>query len=219
VRRLQGPLPTRGRALRRVGGPRLTGVVPNDDAALIESFQRAQNAFTDRVDAVEAGQWEVEALPGWTVADLVGHLVGEAHWVPGLLDGEPLEDVAARVPSGTDVLLGDDPLRAWETVADEALAAVATADLAGTVRLSRGPTPVRVYVQELTADLVVHGWDLARATGGDERIDVALLVAAATVADRLPDDGLPGVVDPPLDVPDSAPEQVRVLARYGRRAW
>lgn len=189
-----------------------------DDAALIELFQRAQNAFTDRVDAVEAGQWDDVALPGWTVADLVAHLVGEAHWVPGLLAGEPLDDVAARVPSGVGDLLGDDPLTAWETVADEALAAVATADPAGTVHLSRGPTPVREYVEELTADLVVHGWDLAHATGGDERIDPALLGAAAVLADRLPDDGLPGFFDPPLDVPAGASEQARVLARYGRRA-
>ncbi|MGY1745325.1 TIGR03086 family metal-binding protein [Blastococcus sp. SYSU D00695] len=189
-----------------------------DDAALLELFQRAQNAFTDRVDAVEAGRWDDEALPGWTVADLVAHLVAEAHWVPGLLAGDPLDDVAARVPSGTGPLLGDDPLSAWETVADEALAAVATADLAGTVQLSRGPTPVREYVEELTADLVVHGWDLARATGGDERIDPALLRAAAVLADRLPDDGLPGFFDPPLEVPAGAPEQARVLARFGRRA-
>jgi uncharacterized protein (TIGR03086 family) len=190
-----------------------------DDAALLELFQRAQNAFTDRVDAVEAGQWDAEALPGWTVADLVAHLVGEAHWVPGLLAGESLDDVAARVPSGTGPLLGDDPLSAWETAADEALAALATTDLAGTVHLSRGPTPVREYVEELTADLVVHGWDLARATGGDERIDPALLRAAAVLADRLPDDGLPGFFDPPLELPDGASEQARVLARFGRRAW
>ncbi|RBY89772.1 TIGR03086 family metal-binding protein [Blastococcus sp. TF02A-26] len=189
-----------------------------DDAALIELFQCAQNAFTDRVDAVEAGRWDDVALPGWTVADLVAHLVGEAHWVPGLLVGEPLDDVAARVPSGTAALLGSDPLGAWEAVADEALAAVATADLAGTVHLSRGPTPVREYVEELTADLVVHAWDLARATGGDERIDPALLGAAAVLADRLPDDGLPGFFDPPLELSDGASEQARVLARYGRRS-
>ena len=86
------------------------------------------------------------------------------------------------------------------------------------MHLSRGPTPVREYLEELTADLVVHGWDLARATGGDERIDPALLPAAALLAARVPDGGLPGYFDPPLDVPAGAPEQVRVLARLGRRA-
>jgi uncharacterized protein (TIGR03086 family) len=194
-------------------------VPTSDDAALLELFQRAQNAFTDVVDAVEAGQWDDEALPGWTVADLVAHLVDEARWIPDLLAGDPTDLVEPRFPHDTDGLLGDDPVTAWETAADEALAALATTDLAGTVHLSRGPTPVREYVEELTADLVVHGWDLARATGRDERIHPALLGAAAVLADRLPDDGLPGLFDPPLDVPDGAPEQVRVLARYGRRAW
>jgi uncharacterized protein (TIGR03086 family) len=185
---------------------------------LLELFQRAQAAFTDRVDAVEPGQWDLEALPGWTVADLVAHLVGEAHWVPALLAGEPYDDVAARVPAGTEPLLAPDPLTAWEAVADEALAAVAAADLAaGTVQLSRGPTPTWRYVEELTADLTVHSWDLARATGGDEELDPALVRAAEGMAARLPAGGVPGLFDPPLDVPADAPPQVRLLAQFGRR--
>jgi uncharacterized protein (TIGR03086 family) len=199
----------------------LTGRVPEPTTSpteLLELFQRAQAAFTDRVDAVEPGQWDLEALPGWTVADLVAHLVGEAHWVPGLLAGEPLDDVAARVPAGTGALLGEDPLTAWEAVADEALAAVATADLAaGTVHLSRGPTPAWEYVEELTADLTVHSWDLARATGGDEALDPALVRAAEAPAGRLPGDGVPGLFDPPVEVPDGASPQDRLLARFGRR--
>ncbi len=186
---------------------------------LLELFQRAQAAFTDRVDAVEPGQWDLEALPGWTVAELVAHLVGEAHWVPGLLAGEPLDDVAAQVPAGTDAVLAPDPLTAWEAVADEALAAVAAADLtAGTVHLSRGPTPAWQYVEELTSDLTVHSWDLARATGGDEDLDPALVRAAEGMAARLPGDGVPGLFAPPVDVPEGASPQARVLARFGRRA-
>jgi uncharacterized protein (TIGR03086 family) len=186
---------------------------------LLELFQRAQAAFTDRIDAVEPGQWELEALPGWTVADLVAHLVGEAHWVPPLLAGDPYDDVAARVPAGTDALLAPDPLTAWEAVADEALAAVAAADLAaGTVSLSRGPTPVAGYVEELTADLTVHSWDLARATGGDEELDPALVRAAEGMAARLPADGVPGLFGPAVDVPGGASPQDRLLARFGRRA-
>lgn len=191
-----------------------------DNAAteLLALFQRAQASFTDRIDAVEPGQWDDEALPGWTVADLVAHLVSEAHWTAGLLAGESGEDVAARVPAGTSALLGRDPLTAWEAVADEALAAVAAAgDLTGTVHLSRGPTPAREYVEELTADLTVHSWDLARATAGDTELDPALVTAALVVADRLPPGGVPGLFDPPLDVPPTATPQTRLLARCGRR--
>src|ERR671912_83368 len=54
-------------------------------AELLALFQRAQASFTDRVDAVGPEQWDDESLPGWTVADLVAHLVDEALWAPPLL--------------------------------------------------------------------------------------------------------------------------------------
>jgi uncharacterized protein (TIGR03086 family) len=189
-------------------------------AELIELFQRAQNQFTDRVDAVEPGQWEDESLPGWTVADLVAHLVNEALWVPPLLAGEPVDLIEGRFPDGTDDLLGDDPLLGWESAADAALAAFAADDaLRHTVHLSRGPTPAGQYILEMTADLTVHAWDLARATGGDTELDGELVTAALVFAEQLPEDGIPGVFDPPLDVSSSARPQTRLLARFGRKDY
>ena len=185
---------------------------------LLELFQRAQAQFTDRVDAVSPDQWEDEALPGWTVADLVAHLVSEQLWVAPLVAGEPA--LEGRFPDATDDLLGDDPFTGWESAADQALAAFAEDDaLMHTVHLSRGPTPATEYILEMTADLVVHSYDLASATGGDTDLDGELVTAALVFAERLPEDGVPGVFDPPLDVPPSAPPLVRLLARFGRRPW
>ena len=185
---------------------------------LLALFQRAQAEFTDRVDAVGPDQWDDGALPGWTVADLVAHLVTQALWTPPLLAGEPADLVDGRFPDTTPDLLGDDPLTGWETAADGALAAFAEdRALLHTVHLRRGPTSAAQYIEELTADLTVHGWDLARATGGDTDLDPALVTASLVVADRLPEDGVPGLFDPPLDVPRTAPPQVRLLGRYGRR--
>jgi uncharacterized protein (TIGR03086 family) len=184
---------------------------------LLELFQRAQAQFTDRVDAVAPDQWEDEALPGWTVADLVAHLVSEALWVPPLLAGEPVAE--GRFPDGTSDLLGDDPFTGWETAADNALSAFAEDDaLMRTVHLTRGPTPATTYIEEMTADLVVHSWDLARATDGDTELDGELVTAALVFAERLPEDGVPGLFDPPLTASDSAPPLVRLLARFGRKA-
>jgi uncharacterized protein (TIGR03086 family) len=186
-------------------------------AELLELFQRAQNEFTDRVDAVEPGQWEDESLPGWTVADLVAHLVSEHLWAPPLLAGEPYAE--GRFPDGTDDLLGDDPFTGWETAADGSLAAFAEdGALMRTVHLSRGPTPATQYILEMTADLIVHGWDLAHATGGDTELPGELVTAALVFAERLPEDGVPGLFDAPLDVSAAAPPQVRLLARFGRKA-
>jgi uncharacterized protein (TIGR03086 family) len=189
-------------------------IAPNE---LLELFQRAQARFTDRVDAVEPDQWEDEALPEWTVADLVAHMVTEMLWVPPLLAGEPYAE--GRFPEATSDLLGDDPFTGWESAADAALSAFAEDDaLVRTVHLSRGPAPAAEYIQELTADLTVHAWDLARATGGDTDLDGELVTAALLVGERIPEDGVPGMFDPPLDVSEAAPPQMRLLARFGRRS-
>jgi uncharacterized protein (TIGR03086 family) len=183
---------------------------------LLELFQRAQAQFTDRVDAVGPDRWEDEALPGWTVGDLVAHMVSEALWVAPLMAGEPFAE--GRFPDETTDLLGDDPLTGWESAADLALTAFAEDDaLVRTVHLERGPTPATVYIEELTADLTVHAWDLARATDGDTDLDPELVTAALIVGERLPEDGVPGLFDPPLDVSAAATPQQRLLARFGRR--
>jgi uncharacterized protein (TIGR03086 family) len=184
---------------------------------LLELFQRAQAQFTDRVDAVAPDQWDDEALPGWTVADLVAHMVTEALWVPPLLAGEPVAE--GRFPEDTSDLLGDDPFTGWESAADGALSAFAEDDaLVRTVHLSRGPTPATEYILEMTADLTVHAWDLAHATDGKTALDGGLVTAALVYAERLPEDGVPGLIDPPLDVSPMASPQQRLLARFGRKA-
>jgi uncharacterized protein (TIGR03086 family) len=75
-----------------------------------------------------------------------------------------------------------------------------------------------VYIEEMFSDLTVHSWDLAVATDGDTKLDPELVTAALVFAERLPTDGIPGLFDPPLDVAPSAPPQVRLLARFGRRS-
>ena len=187
---------------------------------LLMQYQRAQAQFTDRVDAVEAGEWDAPALPEWSVLDLVAHLTSEQLWVPPLLAGEPLDDVGARVPTDPEERLGADPLTAWETAADAGLTAWAGAGaLEGTVQLSSGAAAATDYLVEMPADLTVHAWDLARATGGDTALDAGLVAAAFRYAEaHLGEDGVPGLFDAPLDVPPGADLQTRLLARFGRRA-
>ncbi|SDX48213.1 TIGR03086 family protein [Modestobacter sp. DSM 44400] len=187
-------------------------------AALLERFQRAQALVTDRVDAVEPEQWDAPALPGWTVADLVAHLTALQLATAGVLAGELADDVVA-VPAGTDVLRGDDLLTAWETAADTALTAWALDDQPDrTVHSPRGPVPAVEHLAGLTADLTVHAWDLARATGGDTLLDAELVAAALVVGEQhLGPGGVPGVVGPPVAVPPDADPLTRLLARYGRR--
>jgi uncharacterized protein (TIGR03086 family) len=187
---------------------------------LLMLFQRAQAQFTDRVDAVAPGEWDAPALPDWSVADLVAHLTGQQLRVPPLLAGQEPGQVTAQVPTDTDELLGGDPLTAWETAADDALTAWASPGaLDGSVRSTAGSTPALDLLVEMTAELTVHAWDLARAVHGVTALDDELVAAALRHAeDHLGHDGLPGVVAAPVEVPPGSDLQTRLLARYGRRA-
>ena len=186
---------------------------------LILLFQRAQAAVTDRIDAVEPGQWDREALPGWTVLDLVASLVAGQMRLVALLAGDDGTTAARRVPESAEELLEDDPLTAWETAADAALTAwAAPGALSRTVQLPSGATPAVDLLVELTADLTVHAWDLAAAVRGVTALDPELVAAALAFAEeQLGDEGVPGVVDPPVAVPPGADPQTRLLARFGRR--
>src|SRR5215208_6155589 len=131
---------------------------------------------------------------------------------------ELFQRAQAQFTDRTDDLLGDDPFTGWESAADNALSAFAEDDaLMRTVHLSRGPTPATQYILEMTADLTVHAWDLARATGGDTELDGELVTAALVFAEQLPEDGVPDLFDPPLDVSSAARPQTRLLARFGRK--
>jgi uncharacterized protein (TIGR03086 family) len=67
-------------------------------------------------------------------------------------------------------------------------------------------------------DLLVHTWDLARATGGDERLDPALVEHTLASMEPL-DDALRGhgAFADKLPAPDDADEQTKLLCFLGRQ--
>lgn len=125
--------------------------------------------FTARVHAVPADAWHAPTpCTEWDVRDLVNHVVGEHLWAPHLLRGETVEEVGDRYDGD---VVGADPVAAWDDAWSASSAAWAAASDDQDVHLSRGPTPASAYAEEMLSDLVVHGWDLARGAGLDERGD------------------------------------------------
>jgi uncharacterized protein (TIGR03086 family) len=87
------------------------------------------------------------------------------------------------------------------------------------VHLSYGDASAEEYVMQLTADLAIHSWDLARATGQDESLDsdvVALLVPWTEASIDLWAEM--GLFAPRLEVDADASDAVRLLALMGRAA-
>jgi uncharacterized protein (TIGR03086 family) len=115
-------------------------------------------------------------------------------------------------------LLGGDPPAAWRAARDEALAAAGAPGVeARVVHLSFGDTPAAEYLRQLTADYLVHAWDLAVAIGAGDRLDEDLVGAVAGwFAVQAPAYRSAGLIGSPVPVAEDADPQRRLLAEFGR---
>lgn len=179
--------------------------------------RRACAAFGTRVKAVDADQWHAPTpCEDWDARNLVAHLVDECRWTPELLAGRTIEEVADELAADP---LDDDPVAAWDAAMTAAIAAAAAVDLERTVHLSFGDRPARYYLTQLTADHLIHAWDLARAIGTDERLDAELVeeIARWFAHEEEQHYRLAGVIGDRQRVPGDAGPQARLLAAFGRR--
>jgi len=141
-------------------------------------YHRTVESWADRVNAVDESQWgDPTPCSGWTVRDLANHVAGEDLWTAPLMRGSTIAEVGDRFDGD---LLGDDPIKSALAAAWEAKEAVAHELPAhGTVSLSYGEEKADEYVLQLAADHLVHGWDIAAATGGDTRLEPHLVAEVA----------------------------------------
>lgn len=181
-------------------------------------YHRTVEGWADRVNAVRPEQWDWPTPCGdWNVRELVNHVAGEDLWTEPLMRGSTIEEVGDRFDGD---LLGDDPVTSALTAAMDATRVVAEVlPSGGKVHLSYGEEDMGEYVHQLAADHLIHGWDLAAATGGDTQLDPALVSEVATWFE--PREELyrqAGVVGPRMS--SRGDPQGALLAAFGRApAW
>lgn len=189
-----------------------------DDDKTLPRYATALAEFDRRVELIRPEQWhDPTPCAEWDVRALVDHLVTEQLWVPPLLDGATIADLGDRFDGDR---LGDDPVAAWKSAAAAAREAFAAPGaLHRPVELSYGRRPADGYCQEMTLDLAVHAWDLARGIGADDHLDEELVRGVLRFvqpqAEQLAGTGLFAA---PVEVSDDADPQTRLLALLGRRA-
>ena len=185
---------------------------------LEELHRRAVENWQAKVEAVAGDQWgSATPCAEWDVRTLVNHVVGEELWTAPLVTGATIEEVGDRFDGD---LLGDEPVGVGRGAAAAAAAAVdERLPKGGLVHLSFGDVPIEEYVYQLTADHLVHGWDLAAATGQDRDLDPDVLaVVAAWFADRESMYREGGAIGPHVDA--GGTPQDDLLAAFGRNpAW
>lgn len=184
---------------------------------LLEAHQRAMREFDSRVRQIGADQWNNPTpCTEWSVRDLVNHLTSEQMWAPWLLDGATLDEVGDRFDGD---VLGDDPVATWTEASTLARRAwEAPKATTGQVHVTGGRIPAEEYGWQMTLDLTVHAWDLARGIGADEALDAELVDTVYEMVESQVDSfqGL-GIFAPPQPVAADADTQTRLIAALGRR--
>jgi uncharacterized protein (TIGR03086 family) len=178
---------------------------------IADRYRRVAAAFTERVAAVPKTSWERPApCDGWVARDVVRHLT---EWLPGFFF-ETWDLHAPSVPS-----VDKDPLAAWTVVDETIQAALDDPEIAGRERDMRmGHSTFEQTIDMIcTADVLIHTWDLARATGLDETLDadeVHRMAAGIAPLDSILRES--GQYGPRVDVPEGADEQTWLLGFLGR---
>lgn len=122
-------------------------------------------AFKQQLVAVTEPQWGWPTpCEGWTVHDLVKHVVAGNEMAIGLLGGRPARSLAGS--SGTDRGLA---AAFAETCVGQAEAFTAAAPEVLVAHPAEQITAAEFAIYRC-ADIVVHAWDLGRAIGADDAI-------------------------------------------------
>lgn len=149
-------------------------------------------------------------VPEWVARDVVHHLVT---WLPGFLGGAGV-DLAPGPDAATE------PAAAWAHQVEQVqrlLDDPATEQIVyRSEHMVDRPLP-EVISDFYIADIFMHSWDLARATGQDDTLDAAR--CQAMYDGMLPMSHMlqaSGQFGTPVPVPDDAPAQDKLMGLIGR---
>ncbi|MBB5157903.1 TIGR03086 family metal-binding protein [Saccharopolyspora phatthalungensis] len=150
----------------------------------------------------------------YTLGDLIDH-VGGLTLAFADAARKDLGGITSQGPSGDAARLPDD----WRTRIPQQLAALAEAwqqpaAWEGMTRVGGIDLPGEIAGKVAMNELVVHGWDVAKASGQPFRCDPETVAANLEFVSRSAAEG--GLFGPPVEVPADAPALDRTIGLTGR---
>lgn len=144
----------------------------------------------------------------WQVRELMNHMLETQRYFVGSARGENVSPPGETPPS---TLLGDDPVKDFKRAREETISTYGQKE----VLEKTGPTLGIAF-----ADQLLHGWDLAKATGQDTAMPQGLAEAAYHMINgRLTDDQRKSAFKPEMQISAKAPAQDKLLAYSGRNPY
>jgi uncharacterized protein (TIGR03086 family) len=141
----------------------------------------------------------------WDVHRLMDHMLDTQRYFVGSARGEDVSPPSPKPPA----LLGDDPVDDFEQARAETLSTFARD---GVIEKT-GPSLGIAF-----SDQLLHGWDLAKATGQDATMPEGLPEAAyEMIHGRFTDEQRKGIFKPEVAVAPDASAQDKLLAYTGRK--
>ena len=157
------------------------GAVPTLN--LLDALLVAAAGFRDRLVDVPSGGWGSPSVcDGWSVRDVADHIVGGNRFAVGLLDGMSAHDVLTAAFVGGF----DDPV--IDLFDESAVAQHSAFSRPGAfdrwVDHPSGVVRGDEFLQLRIGDLVLHAWDVARSTDGDDTLDPTLAPMLVSLYER-----------------------------------
>jgi uncharacterized protein (TIGR03086 family) len=176
-----------------------------------DRHDRLSKAFAAKIDQIPSDKWESPSpCEGWSARDVVKH-VSETPAMIFKMAGREFGDTPP---------VEKDPAAAFASTRQKIQDVLKDSDVATTEYDSVfGRTSLAQSIDRfINFDLVVHGWDLSRAAGLDERIDPQDIARVHAAAESLGDAARnPQVLGPEVPVPDDADEQTKLIGFLGRQ--
>ena len=182
----------------------------------IDTFTLSSRAFeSTRLRVAALGETDLDrasVCEGWTVRNILAHLVGGNIRFAQALRGEP-----ADWPTRDDEVITEALRQFDETTGVMQNAIAGIADPSRPTPLQAGEPPAFFAVGVHGADMLVHGWDIAMSTDQDPTLDPSLCAAALWVLEQYPSSFWgPGQFFATKGSTTSDDPQTRLLALAGR---
>jgi uncharacterized protein (TIGR03086 family) len=168
-------------------------------------------AVVSRVQREQANQ--PTPCSEWDVRSLVNHTVYDVQLFTAALNGQE------RGSPDAD-LIGDNWATAYQAAGDALQGAWRRRGTDGTLKTRVGEFPATWAVGQHTADLAVHAWDIATATGQSTELDPEVgREALAWARENLKPQFRGTAFGPEVEVPENAPIYDRLAGFFGRNPF
>ncbi|ACV77235.1 TIGR03086 family metal-binding protein [Nakamurella multipartita] len=193
----------------------------NSAGVVVDELRQACAGMQTLVDGVRPAQWGAPTpCSEWDARALLNHVVFGNRSFTSILHGDPAPPQEQIRTMRDRDYLGDDPAAAWRDSADGLLAAFTGPEVLGReFRSPLGPLPGAGLARLRITETLVHGWDLARATGQSAPFPQEIVEATLSFTRRQLSDGsvrsaLPFAAEQPAAA--DAPPLDQLAALLGR---